>query len=117
MPGIVFYKTAILEKISEFYTHQLGFELWLDQGKCKILKNGNMLIGFCSGAKAEKETFITLFYPSRQAVDAIYKQVETIADAPPRINKAFRIYQFFAQDPEGRTLEFQHFEHDIDFEF
>jgi hypothetical protein len=117
MPGIVFYKTAMLEKISEFYTGILGFELWLDQGKCKILKKENMLIGFCSGAKAEKETFITLFYPSRKEVDAMYKKLQDIADVPPRLNKAFRIYQFFAKDPEARILEFQHFEHEIDFEF
>lgn len=117
MPGIVFYKTTMLERISKFYTEKLGFKLWLGQGKCKILKNGNMLIGFCNGAKAEKETFITLFYPSRQHVDVMYQQLETIADAPPRLNTGFRIYQFFAKDPEGRTLEFQYFEHEIDFEF
>lgn len=35
------------------------------------------------------------------------------ADAEPRENKDYKIYQFFAKDPEGRTLEFQYFMHPV----
>jgi hypothetical protein len=36
-----------------------------------------------------------------------------IANAPPRINDRYRIYQFFGRDPEGCTLEWQAFLHPV----
>ena len=32
-------------------------------------------------------------------------------DEPPETNEQYEIYQFFATDPEGRSVEFQTFEH------
>ena len=36
----------------------------------------------------------------------------SVADDDPRYNESYEIYQFFATDPEGRTVEVQTFEHD-----
>ena len=111
--GIIFYKTAELEKISDFYLDSVGCTLWLDQGGCRIFQHGNMLIGFCGGEEVEKEGVITFFYPEKERVDAAYKKFKDIADDPPRENPKYRIYHFYTEDPEGRVVEFQAFLHDL----
>ena len=42
-------------------------------------------------------------------VDEMYRRLMDVADAEPRYNERYRIYQFFAKNPEGRNLEFQAF--------
>jgi nitroreductase len=113
MSGIVFFKTRELEKIKSFYMNMIGCDLWLDQGTCIILQHGNFLAGFCSAEEADTQGILTYFYPSPENVDTMYQKIKLRADAPPRTNSKFRIYQFFARDPEGRTLEFQYFQHPI----
>ena len=113
MGQIIFYKTNDLDKIQSFYQEKLGFNLWLDQGSCKILKGKNLLIGFCEGDVKEEETIITFFYKTKEEVDLIYNKYFNNYKSPIE-NKKYNIYQFFAKDPEGRTLEFQHFLHPID---
>ncbi len=113
MSGIVFFKTRELEKIKTFYTNVIGCDLWLDQGACIIFQHGNLLAGFCSSDKTETEGILTFFYPCAEQVDSMYQKIKLRADGPPRTNSKFRIYQFFARDPEGRTLEFQYFQHPV----
>ena len=115
--GIVFFSTTCLEKLKEFYIDQIGCDLWIDQGSCAILRYGNLLVGFCSGEKAEPAAVITFFYKTREGVDAQYEKFKSIAIAPPQENKKYRIYHFYARDPEGRSLEFQYFMHPIDWAF
>ena len=56
----------------------------------------------------------TFVYPTRDEVDAMYERFkDTTADGPPRDNPKYKIYQFFAKDPEGRQLEFQAFLHPL----
>jgi len=59
----------------------------------------------------------TFVYPSKEEVDEIYDKLcqSTIItiDGRPRVNERYQIYQFFAQDPEGRNLEFQAFLHPV----
>ncbi|MDW7679864.1 MAG: hypothetical protein SCK70_04830 [bacterium] len=50
-------------------------------------------------------------------MDETYSKLHKIATSAPRINPQYQIYHFFAQDPEGRILEFQHFFQKIDWEF
>src|SRR6056297_3066217 len=113
MSGVVFYKTRKLKKITKFYTERLDMEIWDDQGKCKILSDGNLILGFCESDFSETEGMITFFYDEKKKVDRLYDKFKNIATVKPRENKDFNIYQFFAKDPEGRNLEFQTFLYDL----
>ena len=112
--GIIFLYSRSVPTLQKFYTQRLGFRLWLDQGSCRILRRNNLLLGFCDGDRSEFPGIITLFYPEKAAVDKAYEQYRDIATGPPVENKKFDIYQFFAKDPEDRTLEFQWFRHPIE---
>ncbi|MDZ7672069.1 MAG: nitroreductase family protein [Halanaerobiales bacterium] len=73
-----------------------------------------MQIGFCQSDEVENDGVITYYYNSKEKVDQIHKQLTGKVKIlkSPQENKKFDIYQFFAEDPEGRTLEFQSFLHD-----
>ena len=91
---------------------------WVLQESCTILASDNQLLGFCGPAdEPEIQGTITLFYPSRSAVDERYAELQGRALGPAKENPRFRIYQFFARDPEGRLLEFQYFDHEVPFDF
>ncbi len=113
MNGIVFFKTQKLEELKIFYTNQIGCGLWLDQGDCIILKKGNLLFGLHQQNSADKDALITFFCDSRTEVNLHYNKLKAIAEVAPSVNEKYRIYNFFAEDPEGRKLEFQYFEHRI----
>jgi len=56
----------------------------------------------------------TVVYPSKEHVDKMYYKLKDVGgDSTPRHNARYRIYQFFAKDPEGRNLEFQAFLHPL----
>jgi nitroreductase len=113
MNGIVFFKTSDLPLIKQFYSKVLELPEWLDQGTCAIFKIGNQLIGFCQGEFAETAGTITFFLASRCEVDAAYNKFKEIAISQPQPNPGFSIYHFWGRDPEGRSLEFQCFEHGL----
>ncbi|UCE42518.1 MAG: VOC family protein [Candidatus Aminicenantes bacterium] len=115
--GIVFLTTTRLEEIKDFYIDRIGCQLWIDQGSCAILRYGNLLVGFCVGEKSEPEAVITFFYRTREEVDLQYRKFKSIAKAPPKENKKYRIYHFYSRDPDGRSIEFQSFLHAIDWDF
>lgn len=112
--GIIFFRTGMLNTIVDFYVNELGMHIWLEQTDCIILNHGNLLLGFYEREIAELEGMITLFYPSREDVDVIFNQLKHIATTEPSMNERYRIYQFFGKDPEGRTLEFQAFLHQLE---
>ncbi len=109
MSGIVFLQTKQLALLTEFYTTRLGCDIWLTQPDCTILRHGNLLFGLCDRAAAQTDLMLTFFYDSKKAVDAMHRSLSDIATAKPQLNKKYGIYQFFARDPEGRSLEFQYF--------
>jgi catechol 2,3-dioxygenase-like lactoylglutathione lyase family enzyme len=112
MPGLVFFRTADRERVIEFYTDRLGFDEWLEQeGGCTILQRANLLVGFCDADAAESEGIVTVAVENRAAVDALYEDLADVARAEPAENEAFDIYQFFAEDPDGRAVEVQTFLH------
>lgn len=111
--GLVFFKTKILQEIQEFYISKLGMEVWLKQEDCTILRYGNLLLGFCQRDTCEINGMITLVYDSKSEVDIMYDRLRNLTTNPPNENKKYRIYQFFAEDPEGRVLEFQYFLHSV----
>lgn len=113
MAGIVFFKTRKLEKLREFYISLLGMKVWLEQQDCLILMHDNLLLGFCEREPCEEAGIITLFYRSREEVNTMYNKLRQWSSTEPLENKKYSIYQFFAKDPENRTLEFQCFLHPI----
>ncbi|MHC5038577.1 MAG: nitroreductase family protein [Planctomycetota bacterium] len=113
MAGITFLRTRNREALREFYLSQIGMEIWLEQAECTLLKHGNLLLGFCSGEAVEKDGLITFFYPDRTGVDALYEKMKGRALGEPEVNEKYRIYHFFAEDPEERALEFQAFLHPL----
>lgn len=113
MAGIVFYRTEQRDRIVEFYTGTLGFEQWLEQeAGCTILKRENLLLGFCDGEQTESEGIVTVVLDDREAVDALYDDLQARARERPTKNDDFDIYQFFADDPDGRAVEVQTFLHE-----
>jgi len=114
MAGIVFFRSRRYEEICSFYQDEIQLPVWLDQGTCKIFQSGNLLLGFCQADFSETDGIITLFFKSRAKVDAMYERHREIALSPPAFNPKYIIYHFFTQDPEGRKLEFQTFEHDLE---
>lgn len=115
--GIVFFKTQKLEELKDFYINQVGASMWMDQGDCAILRYGDFLFGFCRRDKADLDALITFFYEKKEDVDRAYAKFKDIAVSPPRMNPKYPIYNFFARDPEGRSIEFQYFTGAIDWTF
>jgi hypothetical protein len=77
-----------------------------------------MILGFHQITNSEMghpdlQGMITFVYPSTEQVDEMYQKLLDIADGAPRYNERYRIYQFYAMDPEGRHLEFQAFLHPL----
>ena len=108
--GIVFFRTEAHDDVVEFYTERLDATVWLEQPDCTILDYRGFRFGFCAREGAETGGIITFVVPSRTAVDATFEQFEDCARDDPHYNERYAIYQFFAEDPEGRTVEVQCFE-------
>jgi len=114
MNGIVFFKTKDLGRIRSFYASMLELPVWLDQDSCVIFRSGNQLLGFCESESSEICGTITFFFNCREQVDAAYTKLKSIAKTAPGENPKYNIYHFWATDPEGRSLEFQCFERQLE---
>jgi catechol 2,3-dioxygenase-like lactoylglutathione lyase family enzyme len=113
MAGIVFVRTTDLDRIVRFYIDEIGMTRWLDQTDISILRHGNMLIGFCRSDRTDTDALITFFFGSREEVDHCHRRLSDRADGEPRVNPRFRIYHFYATDPDERRIEFQCFLHKL----
>jgi catechol 2,3-dioxygenase-like lactoylglutathione lyase family enzyme len=111
MSGITFFGTRALDDVVAFYVEHLGATVWLEQPDCTVLKYDNQLLGFCEREAAETGGTITFVVEDRAAVEALHAELVEVAREPPRENERYEIYQFFADDPEGRTVEIQTFLH------
>ncbi len=111
MDGIVFFGTERHDEVVEFY-RDLGAEVWLEQPDCTILRAGGFRVGFCAREDVDTDGIVTFVFEDRAGVDDAYAGLEDLADDPPRYNGTYEVYQFFAEDPEARTVEFQTFEHE-----
>lgn len=109
--SITFLKVADLERSHRFYSEILDLRMVLDQGSCRIYRlAGDAFIGVCqrdvSGDTNVIVTFVT------DDVDAWHQRMVDAGvsvDGDPRDNAEYRIYQFFATDPDGHTIEVQRF--------
>lgn len=113
MAGIVFVRTTDLSRIVGFYRETVGMREWLSQPGISILRHGNFLVGFHESDTADVDSLLTFFYRTREEVDEMHGRLGERALAPPRENERYRIYNFFATDPDGRKLECQVFLHDL----
>jgi len=68
-------------------------------------------LGDSTSGFSDLDGLITFFEQERGFVDRMYEEFREEASGPPKENPQYRIYHFFAQDPEGRKLEFQTFLH------
>ncbi|KTG24445.1 glyoxalase [Haloferax profundi] len=111
MSGIVFYRTDHRAKIVEWYRENLDADIWLEQTGCTILIKDGFRFGFCDGGQTETCGTLTFVYDSKEQVDAMHKQLGEACREHPHENGQYQIYQFFAEDPDGRTVEIQTFLH------
>ncbi|MFC7137450.1 VOC family protein [Halobaculum litoreum] len=112
--GLVFVRTAARERVVDWYTDVVGADVWLEQPGCTILAHGDFRFGFCDADAGDTETegILTFVYPDRAGVDRLHERVGDAAREAPHVNERYDIYQFFADDPDGRTVEFQTFLHE-----
>jgi len=68
-----------------------------------------MLFGFCQRDQADNLGMISFNLASKEEVDTAYKQFKSEAIDLPKDNPKYRLYHFYAKDPEGRNIEFQYF--------
>ena len=72
-----------------------------------------MLFGFCQRDKNDLGSLLTFFYQSKDMVDEMYERIKDLAESSPKDNKYYRIYHFYAKDPDDRPIEFQYFWDDL----
>ncbi len=119
MSGIVFFSTEQRETVVEFYTETVGADVWLDQPDCTILEYDGFRFGFCQREQTDDCGILTFVFEDRGGVDEIHEVVgehnerNALDIEEPHENETYDIYQFFAEDPDGRTAEFQTFLHDL----
>ena len=111
--GIVFLRTAALEATKSFYLDHVGMQVWVEQPDITILRFANLLVGFHQQPEPDTNVVLTFFYDTREEVDSMYAQFSERATTQPKENTKYKIYNFFAKDPEGRTIEFQTFLHEL----
>lgn len=112
---IGFYPTADLVRTRAFYEHGLGLRLVRDQERCLIFQVvvGSYL-GFCLSDEPMDEhrglgLILTWLVDD---VDRVYEALLKLGcdlEGPPQVSERYRIYHFFARDPNGYRLEMQRF--------
>ncbi|UVE52197.1 VOC family protein (plasmid) [Haloferax larsenii] len=112
MSGIVFFKTRNRDKVSQWYQENIDADVWLEQTGCTILNSGEFRFGFCDGEETETDGILTFVYDDEEAVDEMHERLGDAVRENPHENEQYQIYQFFAEDPDGRTVEVQTFLHD-----
>lgn len=113
---IGFYPCRDLARTTRFY-QALGLEVARDQGSCVIFRvAAGGFLGFCQHDETPEQELpvhpgliLTLVLDD---VDGAYERLTELrveTEAPPKLNKDFGIYHFFARDPDGYRLELQRF--------
>jgi catechol 2,3-dioxygenase-like lactoylglutathione lyase family enzyme len=109
---IAFYPCHDLEATRNFYERDLCLPLVRDQGTCLIFGvANNAYVGFCQheAVPEHRGLIVTLL---TEDVDGFYHRLRKLGvetEAAPRQNDSYRIYHFFALDPDGYRVEVQRF--------
>lgn len=110
---IAFVCTADLERAHAFYAGALGLPLVLDQGTCRIYRvRPGAHIGVCRRADETPAPGGLILTIVTDDVDGWYARLAAanqVLEGPPKRNDTYRIYHFFARDPDGRRIEVQRF--------
>lgn len=111
---ITFIYVSDLEQAARFYGNVIGLKQVLDQGGCLIFQvTPTSFLGACTlrpehvGVAGALVTFVT------EDVDIWHERLveagATILTEPAH-NDTFKIYNFFAEDPDGNRFEVQRFD-------
>lgn len=111
---ITFIYVSDLEQAARFYGNVIGLKQVLDQGGCLIFQvTPTSFLGACTlrpenvGVAGALVTFVT------EDVDLWHERLvaagATILTEPAH-NDTFKIYNFFAEDPDGNRFEVQRFD-------
>jgi catechol 2,3-dioxygenase-like lactoylglutathione lyase family enzyme len=114
MHGITFLPTCDLAATNAFYHDVLDLEPALDQETCIIYRVGGAFWGFCeseTGPVQPEQVILTLVADDVDGWYDLFVEAGIPCDAPPRENAKYRIYHFFAADPNGYRIEVQRFLH------
>lgn len=110
---VAFMHSGDLDATHRFYNELLGLPLYKDQGACRIYEvRPGSYVGFCTHfPEATKDAIIITLLTDD--VDGVYERLKSepgieVGD-PPAENPRFRIYHFFASDPDGYKIEVQKF--------
>lgn len=113
--AITFLPTRDLTACSAFYETLLLLTLAADQGTCRIFKvAGSGYLGFCQNdapPPADDRIILTFVCDDVDSWHARLTAQGIATDGPPRENERYRIYHFFARDPDGYRIEVQRFLH------
>jgi predicted enzyme related to lactoylglutathione lyase len=110
---ITFCYTDDLEGTAAWYERVFGWEVAIDQGKCRIYRvAGQSFLGICerSSVGINHDDVILTFVTDE--VDAWYDRLQSLGAIvidKPQTNEQFGIYHFFARDPNGYQIEIQRF--------
>src|SRR5690606_14872304 len=108
-----FFYTQDGPKTWAFYEQVIGLPLVLDQGGCRIYRvAGDSYVGFCEreGARPTDGALFTLVTDELDAWAAHLKAHGVEFAKEPQHSAEYRIYHFFARDPNGYLLEVQRFD-------
>jgi catechol 2,3-dioxygenase-like lactoylglutathione lyase family enzyme len=110
---ITFCPVADLGATARFYEDDLGLDLALDQGSCRIYRvRDGAYLGFCRSETARPAEGVILTLVTDD-VDGWHERLMARGvpvEAPPRLNPDYLVYHFFARDPTGHRVEIQRFE-------
>ena len=111
--SIVFFGVSDLAATDGFYRDKLELELFKDQGLCRIYRvPGGGMIGFCSHMAVtarDKSPILTFLTEDVDGWHARLNERGAVMEEEPKSNPRFNIYHFFLADPDGYTVEIQHF--------
>jgi catechol 2,3-dioxygenase-like lactoylglutathione lyase family enzyme len=109
--NITFLRVADIERSQAFYAEGLGLTLVLDQGGCQIYRlTDTSYLGVCERAQpASSNVIVTIVSQDVAGWHERLTSVGADVDGPPRDNPDYRIYHFFAKDPDGHLIEVQRF--------
>lgn len=111
--SVTFLYTRDLPGTARFYAETLGLPLALDQGPCRIFRTGpSSFVGVCDKADRAVQPAGVVFTMITPDVDGWWERLRQAGvplDGPPRYSPTFRVYAFFAFDPNGYRIEFQQF--------
>lgn len=113
MAGLIFLKTRKLDEISNFYIEKIGAKKWISQPDIEILRHDNLLFGFHQQNESDLGVLLTFFFETKEEVNSMYQVLKGVTTSEPKENSKYKIYNFFAKDPEGRNIEFQTFLHKL----